>query len=503
MTGIDNAFTILQIEKTTDKKAIRQAYAKLVNNCHPEEHPDEWLRLHNAYETALEWARRKEQREKTAKVVQIENENLGPIKRVIDNREEDYFEHMDELTAEARRMRVEQEQQQTDLYMNMALDELQRMLKHLSNWRVKHQIRDDWEKFFWKEEYANVIIQDCFLYRFADMVGHVLINRKWHDYFSVILQNIKEIRKGVGIEQKKNGMPDAVETLQRSLDISYQKFSKSLEGKVQSFVCAGFHISLKKGIIIILAVMGCIFWFFLWALVPVNRSAEPEAITGQEEQAEGETAEEILTEESAENESSREGNNREGQNQVRKQSLFLEIGLDRVMRKLQTEDREFCKEYLQLMIYDLRLRESIQSVDMEEWMEEAMYVESGTFISCSGVRGSSLDMYIYTINGEVIPEKVLSQIQNEHPNAEMQILYYYSKTSPGHYVLWMKDRIWKLNEGGKLYACYGDQCIEIPEYTSQKDTGWYRYPVGDDCQIIAVPVNGEHSKSVKLIRVLE
>lgn len=50
------AFDLLGIEVTKDKKLIKKAYAAKVRLCHPEEQPTGWERLHEAYQTALEYA---------------------------------------------------------------------------------------------------------------------------------------------------------------------------------------------------------------------------------------------------------------------------------------------------------------------------------------------------------------------------------------------------------------------------------------------------------------
>ena len=53
-----NCFTILGIEPTTEKKTIKRAYAAMSREFHPEEHPEEFQRIHDAYEEALAWAER-------------------------------------------------------------------------------------------------------------------------------------------------------------------------------------------------------------------------------------------------------------------------------------------------------------------------------------------------------------------------------------------------------------------------------------------------------------
>ena len=51
-----NIWNILGIEPTTDKKAIRKAYAAKTKEIHPEDAPEEFKRLHEAYQAALGYA---------------------------------------------------------------------------------------------------------------------------------------------------------------------------------------------------------------------------------------------------------------------------------------------------------------------------------------------------------------------------------------------------------------------------------------------------------------
>ena len=53
-----NIWKILEIEPTTDRKAIRRAYAARSKETHPEEKPEEFRMLYEAYQKALEYAKR-------------------------------------------------------------------------------------------------------------------------------------------------------------------------------------------------------------------------------------------------------------------------------------------------------------------------------------------------------------------------------------------------------------------------------------------------------------
>ncbi len=54
------AFDTLNIAVTKDVSQIKRAYAVLARKYHPEERPAEWTRLHEAYQAAMEYARRAE-----------------------------------------------------------------------------------------------------------------------------------------------------------------------------------------------------------------------------------------------------------------------------------------------------------------------------------------------------------------------------------------------------------------------------------------------------------
>ena len=54
MGNMSDIWEVLGIEPTSDKKIIKKAYAKKVKTCHPEEHPEEFKLLYDAYQAALE-----------------------------------------------------------------------------------------------------------------------------------------------------------------------------------------------------------------------------------------------------------------------------------------------------------------------------------------------------------------------------------------------------------------------------------------------------------------
>ena len=54
------AFKILEIEPTDDKKKIKVAYSKILKKYHPEDFPEMFMRINEAYEIVLEYSEEEE-----------------------------------------------------------------------------------------------------------------------------------------------------------------------------------------------------------------------------------------------------------------------------------------------------------------------------------------------------------------------------------------------------------------------------------------------------------
>ena len=104
-----NCFTVLGIEPTTEKKTIKRAYAAKSREFHPEEHPEEFQRIHDAYEEALAWAERnagrgeepqmpEEPRQMEMGAAESETWNYAEPER---NPEEDYMENPQKEDAQS------------------------------------------------------------------------------------------------------------------------------------------------------------------------------------------------------------------------------------------------------------------------------------------------------------------------------------------------------------------------------------------------------------------
>ena len=187
MGRIESVFEILGIEPTKDIRAIKKAYAAKVKSCHPEEEPELWKKLHDAYDEAIRYAKgtesydyyrfsvepiqqsnmkaelpkseetldKQEDAEKISKSKESTKENV--------NKEDELNKIFGELEAQG-----EQKKQQLKLAYEKKLDELAKCLKK--------QSFAQWKKF----------LED------PDFVHYCQIEEFWKKFFDVLIEWIRK-----------------------------------------------------------------------------------------------------------------------------------------------------------------------------------------------------------------------------------------------------------------------------------------------------------------------
>ena len=92
--NFDEAFKILEIEPTDDKKKIKIAYSKILKEYHPEEFPEMFMKIRKAYQTALEFEEHNFDEVKYNKT-NFKNRNFFEIEKNFENDdyEEIFFEN--------------------------------------------------------------------------------------------------------------------------------------------------------------------------------------------------------------------------------------------------------------------------------------------------------------------------------------------------------------------------------------------------------------------------
>lgn len=132
------AFDTLEIQITKDKKQIKKAYALLTKRYHPEEHPEEWSKIHEAYEAALRYA---------------DGNGAEPREDIWEEEQEEYTENVE---AEYTYGQMFQEAQaQWAARQSEKLEALSIRLRNLLK-LPRHEAYKEWQHFLSSEFLPNV-----------------------------------------------------------------------------------------------------------------------------------------------------------------------------------------------------------------------------------------------------------------------------------------------------------------------------------------------------------
>lgn len=88
---LNEAFKILEIDLTTDKRTIKAAYSRILKKYHPEEFPDKFIQINEAYKKTLEYAENYSSRYRTEN--KNDYNNFENIEETKDKYFEDIFEN--------------------------------------------------------------------------------------------------------------------------------------------------------------------------------------------------------------------------------------------------------------------------------------------------------------------------------------------------------------------------------------------------------------------------
>lgn len=276
-----NSFEILEISPTDDKREIKKAYARLVKKYHPEEHPQKWKNIHDAYLAALKMSdcsagipsqeisvsvpdiKKVEERA----VEESENEKQSSLQNKIDK----HLQRIHELELEREKQQKESENEKQNSLQNEINKHLQRIhelelekkedpenkiedifdridefaeaarensqkgLQELYQTAMKeiehmcHTKRlsfQQWKNFFQKEEYQSVIRQGEFLYDLADQLNGHTINKKLYCFLKDQLQIIKQYNIIVHEIPQKRGAYDPYQMMEMRLKTAYRKIDR-------------------------------------------------------------------------------------------------------------------------------------------------------------------------------------------------------------------------------------------------------------------------------------
>ena len=231
------AYEILNLQPGSSREEIKEAYAALSKQFHPEEHPDEFQQIHEAYTTLIRGGRRgrgsEEAREsrfeetRNAEPVQSgfeETRNAEPVQsRFEETWNAESAQNSFEESAEAAydfdsvlNKAAQKEAERIHLLSQQALAEFGILLQ--AEYRSKMKM---FKAFFQKEAYADVLKKPEFVGGLAEILADTKLKKAIYDYIidfyrlrglnvnelipeAAVLYRVLDAKRGMNAKKKEN-----------------------------------------------------------------------------------------------------------------------------------------------------------------------------------------------------------------------------------------------------------------------------------------------------------
>lgn len=210
------AFRILGLSGNADKQAIKRAYASLVKQYHPEEFPNEWNQIHDAYETALKYVKIKQ--------------NSSQQHNIDDYIQEYVQQEIERLEQEERRKekQLEKERQWQEEYESLFNQETwqweKEKLRYLTK-RMNQMIANrtlgykDFQKLFESPEFQEFRLNPVAIDMLRGMLGRKRVGRRTK---TLVKQTVKQINSE--IENPK--LHESCQAVLEELQLQEKKYNK-------------------------------------------------------------------------------------------------------------------------------------------------------------------------------------------------------------------------------------------------------------------------------------
>lgn len=248
LAGSNNPYDILGIDRGADKKAIKRAYAELVKRYHPEEQPEEWKRIHDAYEQAMEQVSAKKQKVSVLvpqEAAEQEKDLTNTVKVLEPKEAPNTPTETPEVQAQPQMQSLSAEQQDKleDIFgdvekvVHEQLEEQQksdqkkidRELQTIRQLTKKKRLRfpDEWMNFFSRRNLLPIISQRDFLMGMGDCLTSKMIDDEVYVYLRAQIERIADYlkRNNVNLTEPDSEM-DAVRYVRDRLEKGNKVFKR-------------------------------------------------------------------------------------------------------------------------------------------------------------------------------------------------------------------------------------------------------------------------------------
>lgn len=232
----EDIFRLLEIEPTDDKKAIKKAYARLVRQYHPEEQPEKWKEIHDAYEAALAMAEHFSQAVITP--AKESGSGLPETETVVESPElaginsdgaeelDSLFEIVGELSARQREVRREEQRQAAEKLMQ----DIQELLAD--------ELFDPvgWEEVFRPDNIELLLSNKEYMHRFGDCLAKYKIHAKTWQLLKEKLDEISQYHRSRSeAEENGSGIQGEIDYAERKMNAArYANVGKQAKADVAS-----------------------------------------------------------------------------------------------------------------------------------------------------------------------------------------------------------------------------------------------------------------------------
>lgn len=237
-----NIYEILNIDRDADVKTIKKAYAKLVKQYHPEDNPEEWKRIHDAYEQAMQLASGKKQKvdmpsespeQELTSLVNFSEQGETPSTPIETSEpkaqprslSEEQQNELDNIFGDVEKVVHEQQEKKEKSDQEKIARELQ-TIKQLARKR-RLRLVNEWEDFFSRRNLLPIISQREFLLGMGECLKYKTIDDNVYIYLSEQLERITDYLKknSANLREPESSM-DAVRYVRDKLKSGNNKFGK-------------------------------------------------------------------------------------------------------------------------------------------------------------------------------------------------------------------------------------------------------------------------------------
>lgn len=200
MDYLEYTFAVLGIEPTRDKRTIKKAYAQKVRQYHPEEYPEEWKKIHEAYQAAMAYASGCREKHEEPLHPQADAGSGGmpeyreePKESNEQNEPGDQYENtFDEIKSENE---VQRQKAQGEV--------LARLGALMRNPRILSL--PEWESFFQGESYKSCCDNEIVLHFLVQVFWQIRLTRETADYVLSVLED-QRLRLSAGMRAYEAGL---------------------------------------------------------------------------------------------------------------------------------------------------------------------------------------------------------------------------------------------------------------------------------------------------------